>query len=105
MGRFVRYLGHPYRVLRRIKPVEGGRVQIQLVAKHDDKRAQLRHACVRRLRQASEQYFTSVQFFSHRLRQVMARPHATHGLLGSPALLPLWVDVVGFIFYAPCHAT
>jgi hypothetical protein len=41
------------------------------------------------MRQASEQYFTSAQFFSQRLRQVIGRPHAAHGLLGSAALLPL----------------
>jgi hypothetical protein len=39
-------------------------------------------------RQASLQYFTSAQFFSQRLRQVIGRPQATQGLLGSDALLP-----------------
>lgn len=41
------------------------------------------------LRQASEQYLTSAQFFSQLFRQVISRPQATHGLLGSAALLPL----------------
>ena len=40
-------------------------------------------------RQASEQYFTSAQFLAQLLRQVMSRPQATQGLLGSAALLPL----------------
>jgi hypothetical protein len=39
-------------------------------------------------RQASLQYFTSAQFFDQCRRQLMARPQATHGLLGSAALLP-----------------
>jgi hypothetical protein len=39
-------------------------------------------------RQASLQYFTSAQFFSQALRQVIGRPQATQGLLGSDALLP-----------------
>ena len=39
--------------------------------------------------QASEQYFTSSQFFAQLLRQVMSRPQATQGLLGSDDLLPL----------------
>jgi hypothetical protein len=39
-------------------------------------------------RQASEQQFTSAQFFAHRRRQLMARPHATQGLLGNADLLP-----------------
>ena len=38
---------------------------------------------------ASEQYFTSLQFFAHALRQVMSRPHCTQGLLGKLDLLPL----------------
>lgn len=41
------------------------------------------------LRQASLQNFTSSQFFAQRLRQVIGRPHATQGLLGSDVLLPL----------------
>ena len=40
-------------------------------------------------RQASEQYFTCAQFFAHRLRQVISRPQAAQGLLGSEDLLPL----------------
>ena len=40
-------------------------------------------------RHASEQYFTSAQFLAQLLRQVMSRPQATQGLLGSAALLPL----------------
>jgi hypothetical protein len=39
--------------------------------------------------QRSEQYLTSAQFLAQLLRQVMVRPHCTHGLLGRPALLPL----------------
>jgi hypothetical protein len=39
-------------------------------------------------RQASLQYLTSAQFFAQCRRQVMARPQATQGLLGSAALLP-----------------
>jgi len=42
-------------------------------------------------RQASEQYFTSAQFFAQRRRQLIGRPQAAHGLLGSAALLPRWV--------------
>ena len=34
------------------------------------------------------QYLTSAQFLAQLLRQLMARPHATQGLLGSAALLP-----------------
>jgi hypothetical protein len=41
------------------------------------------------LRQALEQYLTSAQFFSQLFRQVISRPQATQGLLGSAALLPL----------------
>ena len=41
------------------------------------------------LRQASEQYKTWSQFFSHALRHVMVRPHTVQGLLGSERLLPL----------------
>jgi len=40
-------------------------------------------------RQASEQYFTSSQFFAHARRQVMVRWHTTQILLGSACLLPL----------------
>jgi len=39
-------------------------------------------------RQASLQYFTSAQFLAQSLRQLMARPQATQGLLGSADLLP-----------------
>ncbi len=39
-------------------------------------------------RQASLQYFTSAQLLAQRLRQLMVRPQATQGLLGSAALLP-----------------
>ena len=39
-------------------------------------------------RQASLQYFTSAQFLAQCLRQLMARPQAMQGLLGSAALLP-----------------
>jgi hypothetical protein len=40
-------------------------------------------------RQASEQYFTSAQFLDQCRRQLIWRPQATQGLLGSDALLPL----------------
>jgi hypothetical protein len=39
-------------------------------------------------RQASEQTATSAQFFAQLRRQLMGRPQARQGLLGSPALLP-----------------
>jgi hypothetical protein len=41
------------------------------------------------VRQASEQYLTSSQFFAQRLRQTISRPHAKQILRGSAALLPL----------------
>ena len=42
-----------------------------------------------RLRQASEQNFTSAQFLAQLLHQVITRPQATQGLLGRCCLLPL----------------
>lgn len=39
-------------------------------------------------RQASLQNFTSAQFLAQCLRQLIGRPQATQGLLGSAALLP-----------------
>jgi hypothetical protein len=39
-------------------------------------------------RQASEQYFTSAQFFAQLRRQLMGRPQTSQGLLGKAALLP-----------------
>jgi hypothetical protein len=42
-----------------------------------------------RARQASEQYFTSSQFFAQALRQLMGLPQTAQGLLGRWALLPL----------------
>jgi len=47
---------------------------------------QLRGSLLRR--QASEQYFTSAQFFHQRRRQVITRPQPTQGLLGNAALFP-----------------
>ena len=41
------------------------------------------------LRQASEQNFTSSQFFAHFFRQVIGRPQTVQGLEGSDCLLPL----------------
>jgi hypothetical protein len=41
------------------------------------------------LRQASEQTFTSFQFFAHFLRQVISRPQVAQGLVGRYRLLPL----------------
>jgi hypothetical protein len=49
------------------------------------------------LRHASEQNFTSSQLRAHRLRQVMARPQATQGLLGKACLLPLKDAAVNFM--------
>ena len=84
------HLGHPHSVLLRVEPVEGSGAAVQLVTQHQHKRAQLSHGALSLfcLRQASEQYLTSAQVFSHRLRQVMGRPQATQGLLGSATLLP-----------------
>ena len=48
-------------------------------------------------RHASEQYFTSAQFFAQLLRHVISRPQVTHILLGSPALLPLKPDFWGIV--------
>ena len=42
----------------------------------------------RRLRQASEQYFTASQVRAQRLRQTIGRPQAAHGFCGRLALLP-----------------
>lgn len=42
-----------------------------------------------RRRHVSEQYLTASQFRAQRLRQVIGRPQARHGLLGNPRLLPL----------------
>jgi hypothetical protein len=39
--------------------------------------------------QASEQYLTSFQFLAQALRQLIARPQCSQGLVGSAALLPL----------------
>jgi hypothetical protein len=41
------------------------------------------------LRQASEQYFTSLQFLAQLLRQTMSRPQTKQGFEGNDALLPL----------------
>jgi len=41
------------------------------------------------LRQASEQNFTSSQFFAHFLRQVIGRPQEVQGFEGREHLLPL----------------
>ena len=48
-------------------------------------------------RQASEQNFTSAQFFAQLRRQLMGRPQATQGLLGRAALLPRKVALGRFI--------
>ncbi len=50
----------------------------------------------RTARQASEQNLTSSQLRAQRLRQVMARPQATQGLMGNACLLPLKGAVAGF---------
>jgi hypothetical protein len=42
-----------------------------------------------RRRQASEQYLTCSQVRAQRLRQVISRPQAAQGLLGSESLFPL----------------
>jgi hypothetical protein len=41
------------------------------------------------LRQASEQYLTSLQFLAQLLRHVITRPHTLQSLLGRADLLPL----------------
>jgi hypothetical protein len=47
-------------------------------------------------RQASEQCFTSAQFFAHARRQLISRPQVAQGLLGRASLLPLkWPGVDG----------
>ena len=43
MGRFPGHLGHPYRVNSRIKIIERGRFQVELVAQHDDQCSQGSH--------------------------------------------------------------
>jgi hypothetical protein len=48
-------------------------------------------------RQASEQYFTSSQFFAQRCRQLIIRPQTAQVLLGSEALLPRKTDLRSII--------
>jgi hypothetical protein len=43
VGGLLRHLGHPHRVLGGVEAVEGGRVQVELVAQHDHQLAQLSH--------------------------------------------------------------
>lgn len=50
-------------------------------------------------RQASEQYFTSAQFFSHDLRQVMGRPHTWQTFVGKNCLLPLKSFFMGKVIF------
>jgi hypothetical protein len=78
--------------MRRVEGIEGGRLEIELVAQHDHESAQARHVPTPgapALRQASEQNFTSSQLRDQRLRHVIGRPQAAQGLLGSDCLLPL----------------
>jgi hypothetical protein len=63
-------------------------MRIELVAQHDDQGAQCSHLRHALRRQASEQCFTSAQFFAQRRRQLIASPHVAQGLLGNAALLP-----------------
>ncbi len=86
MGRLLGDLGHPDGIQPGIEAVEGGRVEIELVAQHKDQGAQHQPRADFLRRQASEQYFTSAQFFAQRRRQVIGRPQTAHGLLGSAAL-------------------
>ncbi len=101
VGGLFGHLGHPHRVLRGVEAVEGGGVQIELVAQHEHQGAQLQPRAVRAVRQASEQNLTSSQLRAQRLRQLMARPQATQGLLGKACLLPLKDAVAGFIVKCP----
>ena len=48
MGRLVDDFGHPHRVDIRIEVIEGGRIEVELVAKHDDEGAQISHQIVRK---------------------------------------------------------
>lgn len=78
------HLGHPHHILCGVDDVDGRRLQVQLVARHEH---QVPNFFA--LRQASEQYFTSSQVLAQRLRQVMVRPQAAQSLLGRDCLLPL----------------
>ncbi|HSI43820.1 MAG TPA: hypothetical protein VK949_05715 [Methylotenera sp.] len=76
-----------------IKSFQRWVVQVQLIAKNQDEVSALCSHWVSAnldfLRHASEQYLTSSQLRAQALRQVMSRPHCTHGLCGKLALLPL----------------
>jgi|GEM_PF-2740413 len=50
-------------------------------------------------RQASEQYFTSAQFFAQDFRHVMGRAHAWQILVGRNCLLPLKSFFMGEVLY------
>ncbi len=66
-----------------------------MVAQDDDQRAQAGHLTNPTggaARQDWEQNFTSSQLRAQRFRQVIGRPHAAQGLLGSDCLLPLNVE-------------
>ena len=65
--RFLGHLGHPDRILRGVETVEGGGLQVELVAQHDHQVRSSAHARPGAARQASEQYFTSSQFFAQAL--------------------------------------
>jgi hypothetical protein len=84
MGGFFGHLGHSHRILCGVDDVDGRRVQVQLVARHEH---QVPNFFA--LRQAPEQYFTWSQVLAQRLRQVMVRPQAAQSLLGRDCLLPL----------------
>ena len=76
VGGLLNHLGHPHRVAAGVEVVQGGSVQVELVAQHDHQMAQrsLAHGAVFFwARQASEQYSTWSQFLAQALRQVMGR--------------------------------
>ena len=86
-------LDHQHRVLRRVERTQGRAVVAELVAEDEREMAHVHPALpdpprFESVRQRSEQYFTSCQFFAQARRQLIARPHCTHGLLGSACLLP-----------------
>ena len=76
VGGLLHHLGHPHRVAAGVKVVQGGGVEVELVAQHDHQMAQRSwaHGSVFFwARQASEQYSTWSQFLAQALRQVMGR--------------------------------
>ena len=78
-------------VLRGIEISKRRGVMVELITQHKHKMPTIRQAFIGGLllRHFSLQYFTSVQFFAHTLRQVITLPQTAQGLLGSEDLLPL----------------